>query len=101
MDIKTLKQFQHLASSLNYAKTASAMFVSPPTLTRSIKRLEDECSVSLFVRNNRNVRLTPAGRKFLSFADDTLQAYHQLLAEFNEQKNQLKGELRAQKDNTD
>ncbi len=93
MDIKSLKQFQHLATSLNFSKTAAAMFVSPPTLTRIIMRLEEECSAQLFVRNNRNVSLTPAGRKMLAFADETLIRYHQLQNELTQQQTQLRGEL--------
>lgn len=93
MDIKTLKHFQHLASSLSFSRTAAAMFVSPPTLTRSIMRLEDECDASLFLRDNRNVQLTQAGRKVLAFADDTLAKYHQLKSEVAQQKDALSGEL--------
>lgn len=93
MDIKTLKQFQHLAFSLNFSKTAAAMFVSPPTLTRSIMRLEQECKASLFLRNNRNVQLTQAGRKLLAFADETVSNYHKLQSEIAVQKEQLSGEL--------
>lgn len=93
MDIKALKQFQHLASSLSFSRTAAAMFVSPPTLTRSIMRLEQECKASLFLRNNRNVQLTQAGRKLLAFADETLTRYHQLQSEISCQKEALSGEL--------
>jgi len=93
MDIKSLKQFQHLATSLNFSKTAAAMFVSPPTLTRIVMRLEDECGVSLFIRDNRNVQLTSAGRKLLAFADETLMQYHKLQSELKQQENELSGEL--------
>lgn len=93
MEIKSLKQFQHLATSLNFSKTAAAMFVSPPTLTRIIMRLEEECGAALFIRNNRNVQLTPAGRKLLAFTDDTLSRYHQLKSELVQQKKELSGEL--------
>lgn len=93
MEIKSLKQFQHLATSLNFSKTAAAMYVSPPTLTRIIMRLEDECGVALFIRNNRNVQLTPAGHKLLSFADDTLHNYHQLKSDLIKQNKELSGAL--------
>ena len=93
MDIKSLKQFQHLANSLSFAKTANAMFVSPPTLTRIIMRLEDECGVSLFLRNNRKVQLTQAGQKFLAFADETVKRYHRLQHDLDVQKETLSGEL--------
>jgi LysR family positive regulator for ilvC len=93
MDIKALKQFQHLASSLSFSNTAKAMFVSAPTLTRSIMRLEQECGVLLFLRDNRNVELTQAGRKVLAFADEMLTNYHQLKSDISQQKDALSGEL--------
>jgi LysR family positive regulator for ilvC len=93
MDIRSLKQFQHLATSLSFTQTAAAMFVSPPTLTRIIIRLEEELNVALFIRNNRNVRLTPAGRKLLAFTDETLLQYHQLKSDIAKQKEVLSGEL--------
>ncbi len=93
MDIKHLQYFQHLASSLNFSKTAAAVFVSPPTLTRIISKLEDECGEALFVRNNRNVELTANGRKFLAFAESTLTNYHALRAEMASQKGSVRGEL--------
>ena len=93
MDIKALKHFQHLASSLSFSKTAAAMFVSPPTLTRSIMRLEHECNASLFLRDNRNVELTQAGRKLLTFADETLIKYHHVKSEMAEHKDELSGQL--------
>ena len=93
MDIKSLKQFQHLAGSLSFAKTAAAMFVSPPTLTRSIMRLEQECEATLFKRNNRNVELTNAGRKLLEFTQNTLHNYHQLKNDIAVQETTISGEL--------
>lgn len=93
MDIKSLKQFQHLATSLNFSKTAAAMFVSPPTLTRIIMRLEQECDARLFLRNNRNVQLTLAGRKLLAFADETLLQYHRLQSDLRQHKDELSGAL--------
>ncbi|MDT0595116.1 HTH-type transcriptional activator IlvY [Glaciecola petra] len=93
MDLKSLKQFQHLASTLHFSKTSEAMFVSPPTLTRSIMRLEEECGAQLFVRNNRNVALTKAGKKLLAFAETTLANFHQLQLDIGHQKDVLSGEL--------
>lgn len=93
MDIKSLKQFQHLSSSLNYSKTAAATFVSAPTLTRTIMRLEEQFGVSLFVRNNRNVQLTNAGQQVLAFTDDTLNRLYQLQSTLSQQQGSIKGEL--------
>ena len=94
MDIRTLQLFRHLATSLHFGKTSSALFVSPSTLSRAIQRLEQECGATLFVRDNRSVRLTLAGEQMLTFSKQTLDSWHQLKAQFDQQNPLLQGELR-------
>ena len=93
MDIKSLRLFQHLANSLHFSKTASAMFVSPPTLTRVITRLEQECDARLFIRNNRSVALTHAGQRLLEFTDSTLTEYAIMKQALKSSEQALVGEL--------
>ena len=61
MDLRNLELFLHLADSLHFGKSADAMAVSPSTLSRAIQRLEQKTGCVLFERDNRSVRLTPAG----------------------------------------
>lgn len=91
MELKALHMFRHLAKSLHFSKTAQAMFVSPPTLSRAILRLEEECGATLFTRNNRSVQLTAAGQRFLEFADLTVNAWLQVRADIGQQQTQLTG----------
>ncbi|GGD71418.1 HTH-type transcriptional activator IlvY [Lacimicrobium alkaliphilum] len=93
MDIRSLQLFQHLATSLHFAKTAEAMFVSPSTLSRSIQRLEQECGTSLFVRDNRNVRLTAAGSQLLDFSSRTLREWQDVKTAIQRQSQVVQGEL--------
>ena len=93
MDIRALQLFQHLASSLHFSKTAEALYVSPSTLSRSIQRLEDECGSTLFVRDNRSVRLTAAGQRMLEFSQQVLQQWQQLKHDLDQHNQLLRGEL--------
>lgn len=93
MDLKSLQLFQHLATSLHFGKTATAMFVSPSTLSRAIQRLEEECGTGLFVRDNRSVELTEAGQKLLNFSQQTLKNWHELKGEFDQEGEYLRGEI--------
>ncbi|MBF7074459.1 HTH-type transcriptional activator IlvY [Glaciecola sp. MH2013] len=93
MDLRSLQLFRHLAKSLHFGKTAEAMFVSPPTLSRAITRLEEECGTVLFVRNNRSVKLTVAGEVFSEFAETTLESWHQVRSQIGHQQTQLSGLL--------
>ena len=61
MDLHQLKHFLALADSLNYRRTAEAVFIAQPALSRQIQQLESEIGALLFKRNKRNVTLTPAG----------------------------------------
>lgn len=93
MDIRSLRLFQHLANSLHFSKTADAMYVSPPTLSRIITRLEEETKSQLFVRNNRSVKLTNAGRLLLAFADGVLYEYAELKQQLDNVSDKISGEL--------
>ena len=94
MDIRSAQLFLHLASSLNYSKTAEQLYVSPSTLTRIVQRLEDEVGVALLTRDKRSVRLTPAGSRFAQFAKQYLENWHQLLIDLSQNSGALQGEIR-------
>ena len=72
MNINDLKVFLTLSSTLHFARTAEKHAISPPTLSRCIKRLEQEAGAALFDRDNRRVALTRAGRAYAEFAHDVL-----------------------------
>ncbi|WNO09881.1 HTH-type transcriptional activator IlvY [Teredinibacter sp. KSP-S5-2] len=75
MDTSQLKHFITLASTRHFGKAAEQCFISPSTLSRSIKQLEEELKVQLFERDNRTVELTAQGKQFQQYAND---AYQQL-----------------------
>ena len=68
MDTTTLRTFIALAQIKNFTKTAQQLFVAQSTVTNRIRDLETELGKSLFVRNHKQVELTPAGEKFLDYA---------------------------------
>lgn len=93
MDIRSAQLFQHLASSLNFSKTSEQMYVSAPTLTRVIQRLEQELGVELFFRDKRSVRLTAAGNRFQQFVRLWLDEWHQLQVDLQLASAELTGEI--------
>ncbi|MDC9581419.1 HTH-type transcriptional activator IlvY [Xenorhabdus sp. PR6a] len=94
MDLRDLKLFLHLAESCHFGRSAKAMYVSPSTLSRQIQRLEELLGHPLFLRDNRTVKLTPAGEQLKQFAQQTLLQYKQLQHSLNHQSPSLTGELR-------
>lgn len=78
MNIRELKLFRHLASTLHFGKTSQACNITPSGLTRAMQRLEQELKQQLFYRTKRSVRLTPAGEKFREYAEETINRFSEL-----------------------
>ncbi len=93
MDNRSLKQFINLADSLHFGRASEASHVSPSALSRSIRRLEEEVGTELFLRNNRSVSLTHAGRLFLDYARDTLGEWDTIRNTLMEESGELHGEV--------
>ncbi len=94
MNTDSLKIFIDLANSLHYAKTAEAQHMSPSTLSRLIKRMEDDLSCSLFERDNRSVSLTEAGKVFYKFAKQQILDWQQMKLALLARDITLRGQLR-------
>ena len=62
MNLRDLKYLVALADHKHFGKAAAASFVSQPTLSTQIRKLEEELGVSLVERAPRKVMLPPAGR---------------------------------------
>lgn len=95
MDFNELKLFLHLSSTLNFNKTSRDCFISPSTLSRSIKRLEDELEYKLFERDNRSVELTESGKIFQSYARDTLSKYQSMMNTLSGTQKDISGTLKV------
>lgn len=74
MNLSQLQYFCKLAELQHYTKAAQELYITQPTLSNSISRLEDELGVPLFVRDGRNVRLTKYGHEFNEYAKQALEA---------------------------
>ena len=61
MNFRALQYFVKLAELKHFSKAAKACFVSQPTLSTQIRKLEEELDVSLVERAPRHVMLTPVG----------------------------------------
>ena len=68
MNLRDLDYFTKLADIKHFGKSADACFVSQPTLSMQIKKLEDELMITLFERQKKQVILTKAGHELLHYA---------------------------------
>lgn len=67
-----LRCFLAVAQELNFRRAAVRMNMTQPPLSRQIKLLEESLGLTLFDRDQRSVRLTPAGTSFRASATDLL-----------------------------
>src|SRR5688572_29013403 len=73
VELRHLRYFIAAAEEENVSRAALKLHVSQPALSRQIRDLEDELRFPLFERTAKSVRLTDAGRIFLSEARDVLK----------------------------
>lgn len=79
MNLRDLKYLVALADHKHFGRAAAACYVSQPTLSTQIKKLEDELGVPLVERAPRKVMLTPAGR-------DAAERARRIVAEVEQMK---------------
>jgi len=68
MNLRDLKYIIAVAETCHFGKAADQCFVSQPTLSGQIKKLEQELGVTLFERTNRSVEVTPIGHEIILYA---------------------------------
>ena len=73
MTLNQLRYFQAVARLQNFRAAAEQLYISQPSLSRSIDSLEDELGVVLFERAGRGIALTGSGRLFLEYANRILE----------------------------
>jgi DNA-binding transcriptional LysR family regulator len=95
MELRQLAYFAAVAEELHFTRAASRVHVVQSSLSASIGALERELGDTLFVRDNRRVALTPAGRALLPAARRALAAAEDGRAAVAGIRGQLHGRLLA------
>ncbi|MCI1821614.1 MAG: LysR family transcriptional regulator [Megasphaera sp.] len=83
MDTTTIRTFIALAQIKNFTKTAQQLFVAQSTVTNRIRDLESELGKLLFARTHKQIELTPAGIKFLEYAQRFITLENSALQELH------------------
>lgn len=73
MNLRDLKYVIAVAESHHFGKAAQRCFVSQPTLSGQIKKLEEELGVVIFERTNRSVEITPIGEAIVEHARQIME----------------------------
>jgi LysR family transcriptional regulator, benzoate and cis,cis-muconate-responsive activator of ben and cat genes len=72
VELRHLRYFEALASTLNFTRAAERLHIAQPPLSRQIQQLEDELGVTLVDRSTRPLALTRAGAFFYEQATQIL-----------------------------
>ena len=74
----TLQQLRYaitIADSTSMNEAAKQLFISQPSLSSSIRDLEEELGMELFIRSSRGITLTPEGNEFIGYARQVMEQY--------------------------
>ncbi len=94
MTLTELKYIVAVAREKHFGKAAEACFVSQPTLSVAIKKLEDELEVKLFERSANEVSVTPLGEDIVRQAQSVLEQAAAIKEIARRGKDPLAGPLR-------
>ena len=81
MDLYQIRYFLTIAETGTFSRAAERLYVSQPSLSAGIKKLEQELGVMLFERGGRRTVLTAAGRTFQQKASVIMTHYQEAIQE--------------------
>jgi DNA-binding transcriptional LysR family regulator len=93
MNIEYLKTFQEIARLGSFSETAKKLGISQPAVTFQMQKLEQELGVLLIDRSQRNIILTPAGKRLLKFAEAVGEEQDKLRQDLEQMRDKVSGEL--------
>ena len=78
MTLQQLHQIITIAESKSMNEAARKLFVSQPNLSSVVRELEEEAGITIFIRSNRGIVMTPEGEEFIGYAKQVVEQYHLL-----------------------
>ncbi|MFB5282741.1 LysR family transcriptional regulator [Peribacillus sp. Hz7] len=78
MELRDINSFIEVANHKSFTKAAAHSYLTQPSLSKAIKKLEEELHVELFDRSTRHLRLTDAGQIVYQQGQKVLAAVSEL-----------------------
>jgi len=78
MELRDINSFIEVANHKSFTKAAAHSYLTQPSLSKAIKKLEEELHVELFDRSTRHLRLTDAGQIVYQQGQKALAALSEL-----------------------
>ena len=94
LKLKDLRYLVAVADTRHFGHAAARCFVSQPTLSAQLKKLEEYLGVQLIERQPRHITLTEAGASVVSHARRIIEASEEIVSVAQRQRDPLAGRLR-------
>ncbi|RBW68392.1 LysR family transcriptional regulator [Bacillus taeanensis] len=94
MELRDLKAFMEVADHKSFTKAAAHSYLTQPSLSKTVKKLEEELGVELFDRSTRHLRLTDAGEIVYEQSQKILSAMSQVNVLLDELRDVVSGEIK-------
>ncbi len=94
MTITQLKYVLAIAEHKNFTKAAEKCFVTQPTLSTQIQKLEDQLDITIFDRGKKPIELTEVGKKIVSQARNIVNEADRIQDIVDQQKGFIGGEFK-------
>ena len=96
MTLQQLKYALTIADCGSMNEAAKQLFISQPSLSETMKELETEIGLDIFLRSNRGIVITPEGEEFLGYARQVTEQFGLLQSKYIDKKVQEKFSVSTQ-----
>ena len=86
MTLQQLKYALTIADCGSMNEAAKKVFISQPSLSETMKELETEIGLDIFLRSNRGIVITPEGEEFLGYARQVTEQFGLLQSKYIDKK---------------
>lgn len=86
MTLQQLRYAIYVANNKSMNKAAEELYITQPSLSSSIRDLENELGIEIFLRSNRGIVITSEGEEFLGYARQMIEQYSLIEEKYIEKK---------------
>lgn len=94
MNLREILLFMEVADQQSFTKAAEHTYLSQPSLSKVVKKLEEELQVELFDRSTRHLHLTDAGKIVYQQGQKSLESLSELKVLLDELRNVKTGKIK-------
>lgn len=86
MTLQQLKYVIAIANNHSINKAASELSIKQPSISSSVKELEEELGIKIFARSSKGITVTQEGEGFLTYAKAMMAEYRKIEEHYMERK---------------